>query len=187
MGINWNEMMERERIQFEAMTERERYVFFLLLQYGSPYRWGMENPEGADCSGSVSLALYAATGFLIRTTADELYRRVFTVRYPSQRDIRAVFFLANSERAHGSGTAKIGTAVHVAGLVDDGVILNSQEPKARVRSLSEVNEHFKRTDCTAVIRGLDRAAFETAAKEGGMLFGVDGELARYFVTRKASA
>jgi cell wall-associated NlpC family hydrolase len=47
-------------------------------------------PEGADCSGAVCLALYAAAGLLIRTTADDLYRRVFTKVTPQPSDIRTI-------------------------------------------------------------------------------------------------
>lgn len=57
MGIKWEKIMENERRQFEKMKETDRFIYFLLLQYGSPYQWGKENPEGSDCSGAVCLAL----------------------------------------------------------------------------------------------------------------------------------
>jgi murein DD-endopeptidase len=87
MMIKWNKIFENEKRQFEKMTEQDRFVYFLLLQYGSPYGWGKENPEASDCSGAICLALYAATGLLIRTTADDLYRRVFTKLNPRTTDI----------------------------------------------------------------------------------------------------
>ena len=34
--INWKRIFEVEREQFKGMSEQERYVFFLLLQYRSP-------------------------------------------------------------------------------------------------------------------------------------------------------
>lgn len=183
MGIKWDEVFAMEKAQFEAMGERERFEYFLLLQYGSPYRWGKENPEGSDCSGSVALALFAATGFLIRTTADDLFKRVFTVKYPGPRDIRAAFFVAEGSREHGGRFVPAGTAVHVAGLVDDEVILNSQEPRARVRSLASISAWFKSSGCSTQVRGLDRGNLEKLAREGKTLFDVDGELARYFVMK----
>ena len=187
MKISWEELMATERAQFEAMTERERFVYFLLLQYGSPYRWGEENPNGADCSGSITLALYAATGFLLRTTADGLFKKVFTKTIPSRSDIQAVFFVTEGERPHGGGTAKKGTAIHVAGLVDEKVVLNAQEPKARVRSLPDIATWFQREGCSVLVRGLDREALEKEALSGGSLFGVDAELARYFMAERRSA
>jgi murein DD-endopeptidase len=91
MGIKWNSLMENERRQFEKMSEHDKFVYFLLLQFGSPYGWGKESPAASDCSGAVCMALFAATGLLIRTTADDLLKRVFTKVNPRQGDIRAVY------------------------------------------------------------------------------------------------
>jgi murein DD-endopeptidase len=132
MGVKWDKVFENEKKQFEKMGELDRFIYFLLLQFGSPYSWGKENPEGSDCSGAVCLALYAATGLLIRTTADDLYRRVFTKANPKVADIRAVFFIDGAT----------GKAGHVAGLVGDGVALNSQEGGARVWSLEGLSMDF---------------------------------------------
>ena len=78
MNIKWEELMKNEKSQFEKMNEHDKFVYFLLLQFGSPYGWGSENPITSDCSGAVCMALYAATGLLIRTTADDLLKRIFT-------------------------------------------------------------------------------------------------------------
>ena len=161
------------------MTEGQRFVYFLLLQYGSPYGWGKENPESSDCSGAVCLALYAATGLLVRTTADELYRRVFTVKNPGANQIRAAFFITGRDKRHGDGFVKAGTVIHVAGLVDEGVLLNSQEPAARVRALRDIQAAFEREGAAMEVRGLDREALARLAKNGA-LYGIDGEWARYF-------
>jgi murein DD-endopeptidase len=179
MRIRWENVFANEKKQFEAMTEAERFVYFLLLQYRAPYLWGRENPEGSDCSGAVCLALYAATGFLIRVSADELLRRVFTVKAAGAGDIRAAFFVTGKDRPHGDGTAKAGTAVHVAGLVDEGVILNSQEPGARVRSLADISQWFAGQGCGTEIRRLDRNALAGLAAARAR-YGLDAELARYF-------
>jgi murein DD-endopeptidase len=179
MKIKWEELFRNEERQFNRMTEAERFAYFLVLQFWSPYMWGKENSEGSDCSGAVCLALYAATGFLIRTSADELLRRVFTVRNPGTGGIRAAFFVTHREMPHGDRTAKAGTAVHVAGLVDEGVILNSQEPGARVRALADISAWFGKQDCGTVVRGLDRKALEQLAAAGNR-YGLDAELPRYF-------
>jgi len=101
MRIKWNNLMENEKRQFEAMNETDKFIYFLLLQFGSPYGWGKENPIEADCSGKVCMALFAATGFLIRTTADDLLKRVFTKANPRQGEIRAVFYVTKKDMKHG--------------------------------------------------------------------------------------
>ncbi|GHU90187.1 hypothetical protein FACS189476_10020 [Spirochaetia bacterium] len=167
MGIKWDAIFSNEKKQFEKMTEAEKFIYFLLLQYGSPYKWGEENPEGSDCSGAVCLALYAATGHLIRTTADDLYKRVFTVQKPGAGTIRAVFYIKN------------GIASHVAGLVDDECILNSQEGGARVRNLERISGWFWNQGSSTAIRGLDKAALVKLAKDGKTRYGLDPELNKY--------
>jgi murein DD-endopeptidase len=37
MGIVWDRVFEHERRQFEEMSEPDKFVYFLLLQFGSPY------------------------------------------------------------------------------------------------------------------------------------------------------
>jgi murein DD-endopeptidase len=102
MGIKWENVSEIEKSQFEKMNETERFVYFLLLQYGSPYEWGQENPAASDCSGAVCMALYAATGLLIRTTADDLFKRVFTLANPGKNDIQAMFFVRKKTKSMGT-------------------------------------------------------------------------------------
>jgi murein DD-endopeptidase len=180
MKIVWPQIMETEREQFEAMSEKERFRYFLLLQYGSPYEWGKENPEGSDCSGAVELALYAATGFFVRTTADGLYRKIFTNKDPGKSDITAAFFVTNIDRDHGGTRVEAGTVIHVAGFVDEEVILNSQEPKARIRTITEIARFFQNDGCTLRVRGLDRVALAAEARTGVCVFDPDVELSRYF-------
>jgi len=180
MGIRWNNLMENERRQFEGMSEADKFVYFLLLQFGSPYGWGEENPERSDCSGAVCMALFAATGLLIRTTADDLFKRVFTQTNPRQGDIRAVFYVTRKDRRHGDRTVTAGTATHIAGFVDDSVILNSQQPKARVRRVSDVSDWYSRNGFDVYVRGLNRNALERLAGEGRTRHGIDSEFSKYF-------
>jgi murein DD-endopeptidase len=180
MGIKWNNLMENERRQFEKMSETDKFIYFLLLQFGSPYGWGKENPESSDCSGAVCLALFAATGLLIRTTADDLYKRVFTKVNPRSADMRAVFYITKNDKKHGDGYAASGTATHVAGILEDGVILNSQEPYAKVRRITDVSDWFQKSGHEVAVRGLDRAALERLARDGKTRYGLDSELAKYF-------
>jgi murein DD-endopeptidase len=180
MGIKWEKIMETEKRQFEKMSEQDKFIYFLLLQYGSPYSWGKENPESSDCSGAVCLALYAATGLLIRTTADDLYKRVFTKVNPRPSDIQAVFYLTKKDKKHGDSYASAGTVTHVAGILEDGIILNSQEPYAKVRRITDVSDWFQRNGHEVAVRGLDRAALERMAGEGKTRYGLDGEFSKYF-------
>jgi len=180
MGVKWDALMENEKRQFGKMNETDRFIYFLLIQFGSPYGWGNENPEKSDCSGAVCMALFAATGLLIRTTADDLMRRVFTKVNPKQWDIRAVFFITKKDTKHGDRKVPAGTATHIAGFVDDGVILNSQQPYARVRRLNEVSDWYQRNGYEVVVRGLDRDALARLAGEGKTVYGLDEEFWKYF-------
>jgi murein DD-endopeptidase len=180
MSIKWDEVFRNEKKQFEKMSEPDRFIYFLLLQFGSPYGWGNENPEASDCSGAICLALYAATGLLIRTTADDLLNRVFTKVNPRPDDIRAVFYRTTKDRPHGDREAAAGTVVHAAGILEDGIILNSQEPYAKVRRIADVSEWFQRNGHEVLVRGLDRGALVRLAGEGKTRYGLDGEMGRYF-------
>ena len=180
MRIKWDALMLNEKKQFEKMSEPEKFIYFLLLQFGSPYGWGMENPESSDCSGAICMALCAATGLLIRTTADDLFKRVFTKVNPRQGDIRAVFYVSKKDKKHGDRWIAAGTATHVAGFVDDGAVMNSQEPYARVRRITELSDYYQREGNDVYVRGLNREALERLAKEGKTVYGLDSEFGRYF-------
>jgi murein DD-endopeptidase len=118
----------------------------------------------------VCLALFAATGLLIRVTADDLYHRVFTVKNPDRNMIRAAFFI----------DSKSGKATHTAGILDNGIILNSQEGGARVRMLEEIAVGFWNEGTSTAVRGLDHKALIVLAEKGQNRFGLDPELAKYF-------
>jgi murein DD-endopeptidase len=178
MSIRWEKVFELERREFERMSEAEKFVYFLMLQYKSPYCWGKETPEGSDCSGAICLSLYAATGLLIRTTADDLYKRVFNIR-GATAGIRAAFFITEDTRKRDAVEVKAGTAIHVAGLLDNDVVLNSQDGGARVRSLPDLIRWFAGRWCRTEIRGLDKSALERLSREG-VRSGLDSELCKYF-------
>jgi murein DD-endopeptidase len=159
-----------------------RISLFIFCRFNSVRFTGgaKENPESSDCSGAVCLALYAATGLLIRTTADDLYRRVFTKINTRATDIRAVFYLTKKDKKHGDGYAAAGTATHVAGILEDGVILNSQEPYDKARRITDVSDWFQRNGHEVAVRGLDREALVKLAGEGKTRYGLDGEFSKYF-------
>jgi murein DD-endopeptidase len=173
-------MSEFEKQKFEKMNETDRFIYFLCRQFGNPYGWGKENPITSDCSGAICMSLYAATGLLIRTTADDLYRRVFTKINPRAQDIRAVFFLAKKNQKHGDRMVAAGTATHVAGFLDDGIILNSQEPYAKIRRISDVSDWYQRNGHEVAVRGLNHEALERLAKEGKTVYDLDPEFHNFF-------
>ena len=180
MGIKWENLMTNEKLQFEKLSETDKFIYFLLLQYGSPYGWGKENPITSDCSGAVCMALYAATGLLIRTTADDLLRRVFTKVNTRQGDIRAIFYVTRKDRKHGDRFVGAGTVTHVAGILEDGIILNSQEPYAKVRRIDDVSRDFQREGYDILVRGLDREALARLAAEGKTVYELDAEFKQFF-------
>jgi murein DD-endopeptidase len=180
MGIKWNAISEQEKQKFEKMNEVERFIYFLLKQFGSPYGWGKENPDTSDCSGAVCMALYAATGLLIRTTADDLYKRVFTEINPRPDQIRAVFYITKKDQKHFDRIAAAGTATHIAGILEDGIILNSQEPYAKVRKIIDVSNWYRQNGYEAAVRGLNREALARLAREGKTVYDIDPEFKKYF-------
>ena len=177
--INWKKIFAVEAEQFGKMTEQERYIYFLLLQYRSPYLWGKELPSGADCSGSITLALAAATGKTVRTTAQELFRKFFTIRNPEVSDIQAAFFIAQHDKPHGDRVLRAGEVGHVAGVIAEGVVMNVVEPKADIRLVTSLRNSYALRGYDMALRGLDRKAFIEAAEAKTDLFGLDPEFAQY--------
>ena len=180
--IKWDKLMENEKRQFEKMSELNKFIYFLLLQFGSPYGWGKENPVASDCSGAVCLALFAATGHLIRITADDLFKRVFTKVNPRREEIQAVFYVTKKNQKHGDRMVAAGTATHIAAFVDDGVVFNSQEPYAKVRRINELSDWYFRNGFEVYVRGLDHEALARLAGEGKTVYSLDPEFADFFHT-----
>ena len=88
------------RVKEQNLTEAEKFRAFALQMLEAQYAWGQENLFGSDCSGTVCLPLMLL-GYAIRTTADRLYRMVFTeaVSQGQQNDlskIMAVFYVTNT-------------------------------------------------------------------------------------------
>ena len=130
------------------------------------------------------MALFVATGHLIRTTADDLLKRVFTKVNPRQGEIRAVFYVTKKDQRHGDRMEAAGTATHVAGFVDDGIILNSQEPFAKVRRVTDVSDWYQRQGYDVLVRGLDREALAKLAREGKTVYGLDIDFNKFFDTSR---
>jgi murein DD-endopeptidase len=174
VNIRWDKIFKTEQEQFERMTIPQKFQYFLLLQWGSPYGWGKENPVESDCSGAVCLALYAATGMLVRTTADELYKRYFTIENPTDKMIRAAFWITQKEQRHGDRTVPAGTATHIAGVVGRGAVLSSEEPYAVVSTIPAVPPGGR----IVTVRGLNMEYL--AARSGRDVYDLDPVFGDYF-------
>jgi murein DD-endopeptidase len=174
MKIRWDRIYQTEQSQFEKMPVQQKYQYFLLLQFGSPYGWGKENPVESDCSGAVCLALYAATGCLVRATADELYRKYFTITSPTENMIRAAFWITQKEQRHVDRTVPAGTATHIAGVVGRGAVLSSEEPYAVVSTTVSVPSGGR----IVTTRGLNLEYL--ASRSGKDVYDLDREFKEYF-------
>lgn len=177
MRLRFDKLAEIEEMQFDLMSPPQRYSYLLTILQGSPYGWGEENPVRADCSGTVCFALMGAFGYRIRTNADGLYKHIFT---EGPNGVDALFFVTPREMHHGSRTVPTGTVTHVAGYIDNDVVLNAEEPHARIRKAENIIKWFEERGYDCVVRGLDRAAAEEISRTKSMFWGVDPQLYRLF-------
>jgi murein DD-endopeptidase len=106
---------------------------------------------------------------VIRTTADDLYKRVFTVVGPKEGTTRAAFFVDGK-----------GTACHVAGIVGEGIALNSQEGGAKIMRLESLGTWFRNKGCSMEVRGLNRCVLAALAKDVTMRTTLDKEFGEFF-------
>jgi murein DD-endopeptidase len=58
--------------------------------------------------------------------------------------------------------------------------MNSQEPYARVRRITDVSDWYQRNDHDVLVRGLDREALTRLAREGKTVYDLDKEFQQYF-------
>ena len=135
---NWKRLGELAREQFDRFITGDRsreFRYWLRYLIDLPYTWGEENLFGVDCSGTISWALLRM-GYNIRTTADGLFRKVFTTPVRDYdlkySDTYAVFFLDDS-----------GTAKHVAPGMGEGVVLDATPSGLRLLPVSVVKTIFE--------------------------------------------
>jgi murein DD-endopeptidase len=64
--------------------------------------------------------------------------------------------------------------------LDDGIILNSQQPHARIRRITDVSDWYQRNGYEIAVRGLNREALAILAAEGRTVFGLDPEFRKFF-------
>lgn len=176
MKFNHEKYFDLEKKDFLGLPFKDKFEKILYNQVGHPYRWGKENREFADCSGSICFALMGA-GFNIRTTADDLYKQIFTERYDPEK-ISALFFVTKKEQKHGSRMVPEGTATHIMGYVGDTAILNMTPPKAKLQSVYDAINWANKNGYTAVYRSTSKEILEKWSDK--LWYGIDMELSEVF-------
>ena len=173
------------RVKEQNLTEAEKFRALALQMLEAQYVWGKENLYGSDCSGTVCLPLMLL-GYAIRTTADQLYRLVFTdpVREKDKRDfskIIAVFYLTKERVADTRRSMELpkGYARHVTPVVGEWVVLEANYRRDRVvlRTSRAVNlEYKRRMNCRAVWRALNKERAQELSDSRSEFHDVDSEL-----------
>ena len=178
--------IHRKNLQAKAagMSEAEKFRAYALQMLNAEYAWGKENVFGSDCSGTVCLPLMLL-GYSIRTTADTLYRKVFTepVAEKDHNDaskIMAVFYLTNIPMQRRGTELPKDYARHVTPVVGEWVVLEANAEKGRVvlRTSRAVTMFYKRMNCRAVWRAFNTEKAREVSDVGSELWGVDAELTR---------
>lgn len=155
---------------FRQMAQVSQYRSVLVDQLEKPYLWGKENQEGSDCSGSVCIGLIGA-GWVIRTTADGLLKKIFTE--PTGL-IEALFYVTKKPTKHGGRTVPAGIAVHIMGFVGQEVVLNMTPPAARLEPESSATAAGKKWGYEVIRRGVSLKALNYWS--GKLVAGLDPEL-----------
>lgn len=176
MIFSFAEYARIEEEQFNLMSQEEKYRYILLTQIGNPYRWGKENAEYSDCSGAVCFSLMAA-GWDIRTTANGLMNKIFTEHV---NGIDAIFYVTTKQVKHGNRIVPAGTATHVIGIVDTGVVLNMTPPVAKLESEISALNWAVAHGYTTIIRGASREKLNMHHFKKDLFSGIDMELSKVF-------
>ena len=139
------------------------------------YVWGAENLQGVDCSGSVCLPLLLMR-YNIRTTATDLYRRLFVHPVAGHHDkhVAAVFVLTNQDVQHNDRIERAGGATHVMPVVGDRVVVDASWGKpTSLRSFDRVEDMYLRGNTRIEVRALDWGRAQQLSDNLTAQFGVD--------------
>jgi len=126
-------------------TVVQRYRQMAISLHGHNYVWGGEGIDGADCSGAITLCIFAATNRYIRTTANRLYMRVY------HREIgilAAVFILTQkTERIHNK-LYHAGDVIHVVIPIGCGVYLDPCYPTFELSTMEIIKHRVREYEVT---------------------------------------
>jgi hypothetical protein len=145
-----------DKAHFDALTDEQRFVHHLLEQFKNPVIVTEEADGGAE---SVCAALYAATGFEIAATPDELCKNIFTVR-GAKNGIRAAFFFYPDFDDFPDDYAII-----VSGVIQGNIILNRFAKKPRIATLRDTGHFIGGNTTTMEIMGLDKFALQEYSRK----------------------
>ena len=173
-----------EQQEYDRLQKADQYTLFrifALRYYNAPYDWGKEWLLGVDCSGTLCGPLLKM-GYLIRTTATDLYKRLFTIPVVGHHDehIAALFVVTTEPTPHGDRTLPAGGVTHVMPFVGENVVLDaSWKDKVRLRSLTDVFTRYKTSTTILAVRALNWRLLRELHENRSMAFGIDDELLEF--------
>lgn len=142
-----------------------RHYVLQLVDADQGYEWGKENPYGTDCSGTICYPLIAMK-HRIRTTADELYQKIFTDDISNELDldkIMAIFYVMQHPWEKLSGESMpAGTVRHVTPVVGRYVVCDADWSRDQIilKTAKEVRVSFELKGAEAVWREINWKAVE---------------------------
>ena len=157
------------------LAKNFRHYAFELVDADQGYEWGRENPYGADCSGTVCYPLIKM-GLYIRTTAEELYRMIFTRLVPTMAveldmdRILAVFYVMRKPWKKLDGTPMPARSVrHVTPVIGRYCVIDADARRDQIiiKTAKEVRVRFEAIGADADWRELN---LENAKKYSGKMF-----------------
>ena len=161
-----------------------RHYSLMLVDADEGYEWGKETPYGTDCSGTVCFPLIRM-GYKIRTTADELYNRLFTFEIEEKDELDlervvAVFYVMQKPWTKLSGERMAaGTVRHVTPVVGRYVVVDADWDRDQIilKTAKEVRVGMERKGAAAEWREID---WKTARLLSGKIFyGPDDEILKW--------
>lgn len=175
--------MKKYKVTSLPRAAQFRHYIYQLIDAPLGYEWGKETPWGTDCSGTVCYPLIRM-GFKIRTTADDLYKRVFTINVPDSKlqdlsRVMVVFYIATKPWTKLSGEKMpAGSARHVTPVVGRYVVCqaNWKQDKIYLDTAYNVRVNME-PGCEAVWREIDWKA--TRLLSGKAYYGPDSELIQW--------
>lgn len=139
------------------------------------YAWGEESLRGVDCSGSVFMP-FLMMGYSVRTTATELYRRLFVhpVRGHHEQYVAAAFVITAEDVQHNDRIEHAGGATHVMPVVGEQVVLDAAwDQEAKLKAFNVIEDRYVTRVAHIEYRALDWGRLRKLSEERTALFGVD--------------